>query len=144
MSAYQEDRQHWIVFDRVSNFRVGGGGTFNGKGKKWWQSSCKVNTNLVSHWILTFIYIAFRYCNYNLWILTFITFLSLRWFTCSHATTDQDQKSDNILYTIKFYMEMLGVLFCFPNCLLLFLGIFCYIGRDFLSMQQFESDKPEV
>ncbi|KAG4966776.1 hypothetical protein JHK87_032427 [Glycine soja] len=46
MSAYQEDRQHWIVFDSVSNFRVGGGGTFNGKGKKWWQSSCKVNTNL--------------------------------------------------------------------------------------------------
>lgn len=41
-------------------------------------------------------------------------------------------------------MEMLGVLFCFPNSLLLFLGIFCYIGRDFLSMQQFESDKPEV
>jgi len=49
MSAYQEDRQRWIMFDSVSNFRVGGGGTFNGKGKKWWQNSCKANTNLVSH-----------------------------------------------------------------------------------------------
>ncbi|RDX78944.1 hypothetical protein CR513_40696, partial [Mucuna pruriens] len=46
MSAYQEDRQHWIVFDSVTNFRVGGGGTFNGKGKKWWQNSCKATTNL--------------------------------------------------------------------------------------------------
>ncbi|KAK7341164.1 hypothetical protein VNO80_24089 [Phaseolus coccineus] len=46
MSAYQEDRQHWIIFDSVSNFRVGGGGTFNGKGKNWWQNSCKATTNL--------------------------------------------------------------------------------------------------
>lgn len=45
ISAYQEDRLHWIVFDDVSNFRVGGGGTFNGNGKKWWQMSCKVNNN---------------------------------------------------------------------------------------------------
>jgi len=49
MSAYEEDRQHWIVFDSVSNFKVDGGGTFNGNGKKWWQNSCKYsNNNLVS------------------------------------------------------------------------------------------------
>ncbi|WVZ04143.1 hypothetical protein V8G54_024949 [Vigna mungo] len=45
MTAYQ-DRQHWIIFDSVSNFRIGGGGTFNGKGRKWWQNSCKATTNL--------------------------------------------------------------------------------------------------
>ncbi|KAK7263947.1 hypothetical protein RJT34_31546 [Clitoria ternatea] len=44
MSAY-EDRTRWIVFDSVTNFRVGGGGTFNGNGKKWWQSSCKTNND---------------------------------------------------------------------------------------------------
>jgi hypothetical protein len=49
MSAYEEDKQHWIVFDSVSNFKVDGGGTFNGNGKKWWQNSCKYsNNNLVS------------------------------------------------------------------------------------------------
>ncbi|KAL2329296.1 hypothetical protein Fmac_022723 [Flemingia macrophylla] len=46
MSAYQEDRLHWIVFDSVTSFRVGGGGTFNGNGKKWWQNSCKAKTDL--------------------------------------------------------------------------------------------------
>ncbi|TKY67930.1 Polygalacturonase QRT2 [Spatholobus suberectus] len=46
MSAYQEDRLHWIVFDSVNNFIVGGGGTFNGNGKKWWQNSCKSHTDL--------------------------------------------------------------------------------------------------
>ncbi|XP_027356755.1 polygalacturonase QRT2-like [Abrus precatorius] len=45
MEAYG-DRQSWIVFDSVSNFRVDGGGTFNGNGKKWWQNSCKANKNL--------------------------------------------------------------------------------------------------
>lgn len=48
MSAYEEDRQHWIVFDSVDNFNVAGGGTFNGNGKKWWQNSCKFNKNIVS------------------------------------------------------------------------------------------------
>ncbi|XP_061353902.1 polygalacturonase-like [Gastrolobium bilobum] len=46
ISAYEEDRQHWIVFDSVTNFKVDGGGTFNGNGKKWWQNSCKTNKNL--------------------------------------------------------------------------------------------------
>ncbi|KAL4389795.1 hypothetical protein HN51_010732 [Arachis hypogaea] len=46
MSAYEDDRKHWIVFDSVNNFRVDGGGTFNGNGKKWWQNSCKTNDNL--------------------------------------------------------------------------------------------------
>lgn len=45
MSAYEEDRQHWIVFDSVSNFKVDGGGTFNGNGKKWWENSCKYSNN---------------------------------------------------------------------------------------------------
>lgn len=48
MSAYEGDRQHWIVFDSVTNFKVDGGGTFNGNGKNWWQKSCKTNNNLVS------------------------------------------------------------------------------------------------
>ncbi|KAK7258189.1 hypothetical protein RIF29_32704 [Crotalaria pallida] len=52
ISAYEQDRLHWIVFDSVSNFRVDGGGTFNGNGKKWWQNSCKTNPNLVSHALL--------------------------------------------------------------------------------------------
>ncbi|XP_057441408.1 polygalacturonase-like [Lotus japonicus] len=46
MSAYEGDRQHWIVFDSVTNFKVDGGGTFNGNGKNWWQKSCKTNNNL--------------------------------------------------------------------------------------------------
>ncbi|KAJ1418508.1 Pectin lyase fold/virulence factor [Sesbania bispinosa] len=45
ISAY-EDRQHWIVFDSVMNFKIDGGGIFNGNGKKWWQRSCKVNKNI--------------------------------------------------------------------------------------------------
>ncbi|KAK7312126.1 hypothetical protein VNO77_35742 [Canavalia gladiata] len=45
MSAY-EDRLHWIVFDSITNFRLDGGGTFNGNGKKWWQNSCKANKNI--------------------------------------------------------------------------------------------------
>ncbi|GAU27617.1 hypothetical protein TSUD_270060 [Trifolium subterraneum] len=45
MSAYEEDKLHWIVFDSVSNFKVDGGGTFNGNGKKWWQNSCKYSNN---------------------------------------------------------------------------------------------------
>ncbi|KAJ1411924.1 Pectin lyase fold/virulence factor [Sesbania bispinosa] len=32
ISAYEEDRQHWIVFDSVTDFKVDGGGTFNGNG----------------------------------------------------------------------------------------------------------------
>ncbi|XP_058750100.1 polygalacturonase-like [Vicia villosa] len=45
LSAYT-DRQHWIVFDSVTNFSVEGGGTFNGNGKKWWKNSCKYNNYL--------------------------------------------------------------------------------------------------
>ncbi|KAK8476387.1 hypothetical protein V6N13_103161 [Hibiscus sabdariffa] len=46
-SDYEEDNRHWLVFDRVDNFLVeGGGGKINGNGKIWWQNSCKINKNL--------------------------------------------------------------------------------------------------
>ncbi|XP_057727636.1 polygalacturonase-like [Arachis stenosperma] len=46
ISAYEEDRQHWIMFDNITNFGVDGGGTFNGNGKIWWENSCKTNESL--------------------------------------------------------------------------------------------------
>ncbi|KAH1137418.1 hypothetical protein AAZX31_10G084100 [Glycine max] len=46
MSAYQNDRLHWIKFENVTNLRVDGGGTINGNGRKWWENSCKRNKNL--------------------------------------------------------------------------------------------------
>ncbi|GMI79647.1 ARABIDOPSIS DEHISCENCE ZONE POLYGALACTURONASE 2, polygalacturonase abscission zone A. thaliana [Hibiscus trionum] len=46
-SDYEEDNRHWLVFDKVDNFLVeGGGGKINGNGKIWWQNSCKINKNL--------------------------------------------------------------------------------------------------
>ncbi|KAE8733965.1 Polygalacturonase [Hibiscus syriacus] len=48
-SDYEEDSRHWLVFDRVDNLLVeGGGGKLDGNGKIWWQNSCKINKNLVS------------------------------------------------------------------------------------------------
>ncbi|XP_050210799.1 polygalacturonase QRT2 [Mercurialis annua] len=43
MSDYAKERRHWIVFDKVQNLRVKGGGTINGNGKIWWEKSCKVD-----------------------------------------------------------------------------------------------------
>ncbi|KAK6941837.1 Glycoside hydrolase, family 28 [Dillenia turbinata] len=42
-SDYGQDRRHWIVFEKVQNFIVQGGGTINGNGNIWWQNSCKIN-----------------------------------------------------------------------------------------------------
>uniref|UniRef100_A0A803P433 endo-polygalacturonase n=1 Tax=Cannabis sativa TaxID=3483 RepID=A0A803P433_CANSA len=43
---YIKDRWHWLVFVSVENMNVEGGGTFDGKGKIWWENSCKVNKSL--------------------------------------------------------------------------------------------------
>ncbi|XP_009354806.3 polygalacturonase [Pyrus x bretschneideri] len=40
------DLRHWILFTNLTNFRVEGGGTINGNGRKWWLNSCKVNESL--------------------------------------------------------------------------------------------------
>ncbi|KAF3437911.1 hypothetical protein FNV43_RR20667 [Rhamnella rubrinervis] len=40
------DRTHWIGFEDVDNFRVEGGGTFDGNGRIWWKNSCKINKSL--------------------------------------------------------------------------------------------------
>lgn len=96
------------MFDDVSNFRVGGGGTFNGNGKKWWQMSCKVNNNHVSHW--TCLSSNFHlYCSLLLW-LWFLNndihfFPLLPWFTAMQRRTKTKSKRNNILHTIKFYKE---------------------------------------
>ncbi|XVF75795.1 hypothetical protein PTKIN_Ptkin13bG0215700 [Pterospermum kingtungense] len=45
-SDYKEDGRHWLVFDRVNNLLVEGGGNINGNGKIWWQNSCKINKHL--------------------------------------------------------------------------------------------------
>ncbi|XVE75625.1 hypothetical protein DITRI_Ditri12bG0108300 [Diplodiscus trichospermus] len=42
-SDYKEDSRHWLIFDRVDNLLIEGGGTINGKGNIWWQNSCKIN-----------------------------------------------------------------------------------------------------
>ncbi|CAL0310312.1 unnamed protein product [Lupinus luteus] len=46
MSAYEKDRQRWIMFDSITNLVVDGGGIIDGNGRKWWQNSCKVNRSL--------------------------------------------------------------------------------------------------
>ncbi|CAM0957421.1 unnamed protein product [Alopecurus aequalis] len=38
--------RHWILFKNVRGLTVTGGGTVDGNGKIWWQSSCKVNPKL--------------------------------------------------------------------------------------------------
>ncbi|KAL9150735.1 hypothetical protein ABFS82_11G008200 [Erythranthe guttata] len=40
---YSKDNRHWLIFDRVDNLVVEGGGTINGNGNIWWQNSCKIN-----------------------------------------------------------------------------------------------------
>ncbi|XP_060670602.1 polygalacturonase-like isoform X2 [Ziziphus jujuba] len=47
-SDYEKDTEHWLVFEEIHNLRVDGGGTgiFDGKGRVWWQTSCKVNRSL--------------------------------------------------------------------------------------------------
>ncbi|KMS95636.1 hypothetical protein BVRB_006470 [Beta vulgaris subsp. vulgaris] len=40
-SAY--DSRHWLVFKKINNIRVQGGGVIDGNGKIWWQNSCKVD-----------------------------------------------------------------------------------------------------
>ncbi|GMY22471.1 polygalacturonase QRT2 [Fagus crenata] len=45
-SDYEKDTRHWLVFDNLQDFTVEGGGTINGNGRKWWESSCKINSNL--------------------------------------------------------------------------------------------------
>ncbi|OMP05464.1 Glycoside hydrolase, family 28 [Corchorus capsularis] len=42
-SDYDQDLKHWIVFDKVENLLVEGGGTLKGNGKIWWDNSCKKN-----------------------------------------------------------------------------------------------------
>ncbi|XP_010257197.1 PREDICTED: polygalacturonase [Nelumbo nucifera] len=43
---YKNDRRHWLIFENIKNLLVEGGGTINGNGKTWWQSSCKINKTL--------------------------------------------------------------------------------------------------
>ncbi|KAF5193241.1 Polygalacturonase [Thalictrum thalictroides] len=45
-SDYNKDTRYWLVFQKVQNFRVEGGGTINGNGNIWWKNSCKINTAL--------------------------------------------------------------------------------------------------
>ncbi|XAR69456.1 Polygalacturonase [Bertholletia excelsa] len=41
-----KDGSHWLLFENVQNFEVGGGGAINGNGKTWWANSCKINKAL--------------------------------------------------------------------------------------------------
>ncbi|KAJ6425812.1 hypothetical protein OIU84_026400 [Salix udensis] len=45
-SDYKKDGKHWLVFDRVENLVVDGGGVIDGNGMIWWENSCKVNKSL--------------------------------------------------------------------------------------------------
>jgi len=42
-----KNRGLWIVFDRIQNLKLTGGGTINGNGQAWWPYSCKKNKTLV-------------------------------------------------------------------------------------------------
>ncbi|XP_058075590.1 polygalacturonase-like [Magnolia sinica] len=42
----QLDRTRWLLFQKVQNLRVQGGGTINGNGEMWWKNSCKINKAL--------------------------------------------------------------------------------------------------
>ncbi|KAL2939898.1 Polygalacturonase QRT2 [Bienertia sinuspersici] len=44
--AHYRDRQHWLQFENIHNFKVDGGGTIDGKGHIWWQNSCKINASM--------------------------------------------------------------------------------------------------
>ncbi|XP_015881617.3 polygalacturonase QRT2-like [Ziziphus jujuba] len=41
-----KNKAYWIVFQKLQNFRVEGGGLFDGNGRIWWQDSCKLNKSL--------------------------------------------------------------------------------------------------
>ncbi|XVF56129.1 hypothetical protein PTKIN_Ptkin06aG0092200 [Pterospermum kingtungense] len=45
-SDYKEDSRHWLTFESVDNLLIEGGGNINGKGKIWWDNSCKINKHL--------------------------------------------------------------------------------------------------
>lgn len=45
-SDYRQNPLQWLVFEKLSNLVVGGGGTINGNGRIWWENSCKINRNL--------------------------------------------------------------------------------------------------
>ncbi|KAM3733961.1 hypothetical protein ACB098_11G177200 [Castanea mollissima] len=45
-SDYEKDTLHWLVFENLQDFVVEGGGTINGNGRIWWESSCKINDKL--------------------------------------------------------------------------------------------------
>ncbi|GAV66002.1 Glyco_hydro_28 domain-containing protein [Cephalotus follicularis] len=38
------DQRKWLYFHGVNHLTVEGGGTINGRGQKWWEQSCKINT----------------------------------------------------------------------------------------------------
>ncbi|KAJ7949176.1 polygalacturonase-like [Quillaja saponaria] len=46
ISDYEKDRQHWLLFANLTNFRVEGGGIINGNGRNWWKNSCKIDKTL--------------------------------------------------------------------------------------------------
>ncbi|KAM7476736.1 hypothetical protein LguiB_023979 [Lonicera macranthoides] len=45
ISDYKNDQRHWIVFENIQNLEVdgGGSGTIDGRGRIWWQNSCKID-----------------------------------------------------------------------------------------------------
>jgi len=48
-SDYEEDSKHWLVFDKIDNLFVYGGGTLDGNGKIWWKNSCIKNKKRVRY-----------------------------------------------------------------------------------------------
>ncbi|PKA61346.1 Polygalacturonase [Apostasia shenzhenica] len=44
----EKSTTHWVLFHRIENLTVLGGGTINGNGKIWWEHSCKINTSAVT------------------------------------------------------------------------------------------------
>lgn len=42
-SDYSKDGKHWLVFDRVKDLMIEGGGIINGNGSVWWNNSCKID-----------------------------------------------------------------------------------------------------
>ncbi|KAF1002044.1 polygalacturonase-like [Apium graveolens] len=45
-SDYNRNPREWLVFQNLTDVLVGGGGTINGNGRKWWLRSCKINQSL--------------------------------------------------------------------------------------------------
>ena len=46
-SDYKKNTNEWLVFQNLTDVVVGGGGTINGNGRKWWLHSCKINKAFV-------------------------------------------------------------------------------------------------